>query len=147
MSSYLSFWLFGSSTREPYTIILCASTSWVSLVSSLVSVHTFPCHRIRHRNFIFDILMYMCPPYMHIRYLVILICNCQMAVILVIAVCIYHYVMIMWLWSKYDMVTISYSWHKSLGKYDITMLLCYILQLYFTCNHLRPVPTERLRLR
>ena len=33
---------------------------------------TPPCHRIRHRNIIFDIPMQICPPYVHIKYLIIL---------------------------------------------------------------------------
>ena len=50
----------------------------LALVLALLSVHTSPCHRVRHRNFIFDIHMHMCPPYMHIRYLVILTCSFYM---------------------------------------------------------------------
>ena len=57
---------FGLSTKEPYTMMLCPS----SLASS--SVHTSPWHMVRHRNFIFGIHVHICPPYMHIKYLVIL---------------------------------------------------------------------------
>ena len=46
-----------------------------SLVSSLSSVHTSPWHMVRHRNFILGTLMYICPPYMHIRYLMVLTCS------------------------------------------------------------------------
>ena len=38
------------------------------------SVHTSPWHRVRHRNFIFIIHMYLCLPYIHINYLVIVTC-------------------------------------------------------------------------
>ena len=41
-------------------------------LSSSSSVHTSPCHRVRHRNFIFGTHMHICPPHMHIKYLVIL---------------------------------------------------------------------------
>ena len=43
--------------------------------SVLASVHTSPWYRVIHRNFIFGIPMHMCPPYMHIKYLVILMCS------------------------------------------------------------------------
>ena len=71
---YLMIVILGSiglSTKVPCTIMLCPS----SLASPLVSVHTSPCHRVRHRDFIFSIHMYTCPPYMHIKYFVILICS------------------------------------------------------------------------
>ena len=61
---------FGLSTKELYTIVLCPS-SWAL---ALLSVHTSPSHRIRHRNFIFGTHMHLCPPHMHIKYLVILTC-------------------------------------------------------------------------
>ena len=73
------FGSFGLSTKEPYTIMLCPSS--LALVSSLalsslaLSVHTSPCHRVRHRNFIFGIHMHICPPYVHIKYVVILTCS------------------------------------------------------------------------
>ena len=54
-----------------------------ALVSVLASVHTFPWHRVRHRNFLFGIHMHICPQYMHIKYLVVLTCIFQMAAILV----------------------------------------------------------------
>ena len=38
-------------------------------------VHTSPWHKFRHRNFIFSIHMHICPPYVHIKYLVILTCS------------------------------------------------------------------------
>ena len=51
----------------------CVSLLALSLALLLVlSVHTSPCHRVRHRNFIFGTHMHICPPYMHIKYLVIL---------------------------------------------------------------------------
>ena len=34
-----------------------------------------PWHRVRHRNFIFDIHMHVYPPFMHIKYLMILTCS------------------------------------------------------------------------
>ena len=72
------FGSFGLSTKEPYTIMLCPSSLalvlsvLVSLASS--SVHTSPCHRIRLRNYIFGIHTHICPPYKHIKYLVIMTC-------------------------------------------------------------------------
>ena len=42
------------------------------LALALASVNTSPWHRVRHRNFIFGTHMHICPPYMHIKYLVIL---------------------------------------------------------------------------
>ena len=36
-------------------------------------------HRVRCRNFILGIHMHICPPYMHIKYLVILTCRFSMA--------------------------------------------------------------------
>ena len=65
----VSFWSFGLSTKGPYTIMLCPSS--LALASS---VHT-PQHRVRHRSFIFGIHMHICPPYTHIKYLVILTCS------------------------------------------------------------------------
>ena len=44
---------------------------WRHPASALASVHTFPWHRVRHTNFIFGIHMHICPPYIHIKYLVI----------------------------------------------------------------------------
>ena len=41
----------------------------------LASVHTSPWHRVRHRNFTFGTHVHICPPYMHIKYLVILMCS------------------------------------------------------------------------
>ena len=70
----LLFGSFGLSTKEPYTIMLCPS----SLASSSSSVHTSPWHMVRHRNFIFGIHMHIFPPpppYVHIKYLVILTCS------------------------------------------------------------------------
>ena len=40
--------------------------------SASFSVHTSPSHRFKHRNFIFGIHVHICPPNMHIKYLVIL---------------------------------------------------------------------------
>ena len=39
------------------------------------SVHTSPWHMVRHRNFILGTHMHICPPYMHIKYLMILTCS------------------------------------------------------------------------
>ena len=50
------FGSFGLSTKEPYTIMPCASLSLAS------SVHTSPSHRFKCRNFIFGIQMHICPP-------------------------------------------------------------------------------------
>ena len=84
--SSIIFGSFGLSTKEPYTILLCPSSLvLVSLASALAlsSVHTSPWHRIRHRNFIFGIHIHTSPPYMHIKYLVILTCSFQLAAILI----------------------------------------------------------------
>ena len=43
----------------------------LALASSLLSVHTSPCHRVRHRNFICGMQMHIGPPFMYIKYLVI----------------------------------------------------------------------------
>ena len=67
------FGSFGLSTKEPYTIMLCPS--WLASSALASSVHISPWHRVRHRNFIFGILMHICPSYMHIKYLVILTCR------------------------------------------------------------------------
>ena len=63
------FGSFGLSTKEPYTIMLCRWCHWHAS-----SVHTSPSHKVRHRNFIFGTHIHICPPYMHIKYLVILAC-------------------------------------------------------------------------
>ena len=65
---------FCLSTKEPYTIMLCPSSLASVLSLALSSVHTFPWHRVRYRNFIFGRHVHMCPPHMHIKYLVILTC-------------------------------------------------------------------------
>ena len=46
-----------------------------SVLASLLSVHTSPWHIVRHRNFILGTHMHICPPYMHIKYLMILTCS------------------------------------------------------------------------
>ena len=51
--------------------------------SAVLSVHTSPWHMVRHRNFILGTHMHICPPYMHIKYLMILTCSFLMAAILV----------------------------------------------------------------
>ena len=59
-------------------------------------------------------------------------------VFILVAVCTYRYVITLGLCSKYDVVTIPDLQHESLqilGKYDVR-LLCYMLRLYFVCNHL-----------
>ena len=68
------FGSFGLSTKEPYTIMLCASWSLASVLA-LASVHASPCYRLRHRNFIFGIHMHTYSLHMHIKYLVILTCS------------------------------------------------------------------------
>ena len=66
--------LFGLSTKDPYTIMLCPlSLALASVLSS--SMNTSPSHRVKHTNFIFDIHMHLCLQHMHIMYLVILTCN------------------------------------------------------------------------
>ena len=55
--------------KEPYTIMLCP------LSLALPSVHTSPQYKVRHRNFIFGIHMYIFPTHMHVKHLVILTCN------------------------------------------------------------------------
>ena len=68
-------------TKEPYAIMNCPLS--LLLASSLASsVHTSPWHKVRHRNFIFDIHMHMYTPCMHIKYLMILTCSFSMAAIL-----------------------------------------------------------------
>ena len=54
-----------------------------ALVSASASVHTSPWHVVRHRNFILGTHMHICPPYMYIKYLMILTCGFKMAAILV----------------------------------------------------------------
>ena len=73
------FGSFGLSTKEPYTIMLCPSSSLVSLTCidigiGIICAH-LPQHRVIHRNFIFGTHMHTYPPYMHIKYLVILTCS------------------------------------------------------------------------
>ena len=73
--SPILFGSFGLSTKEPYAIMNCLSSSLLASALVLSSMHISPWHRVRHRNFIFDIHMHICPPYMHIKYLVILTCS------------------------------------------------------------------------
>ena len=54
-----------------------------ALAVALSSVHTSPWYMGRHRNFILGTHMHICPPYMHIKYLMILTCSFSMAAILV----------------------------------------------------------------
>ena len=71
--------LFGSlglSTKEPYTIMNFPSCVVIGIdvginVGIVICAHP-PWHRVRYRNFIFGIPMHICPPYMHIKFLVIL---------------------------------------------------------------------------
>ena len=65
------FGSFGLSTKEPYTIMLCPSSS----LASSSSVHTSPWDMVTHRNFILGTHVHICPPYMHIKYLMILTCS------------------------------------------------------------------------
>ena len=68
------FGSFGFSTKEPYTIMLCRC-HWHRPALASVSVHTSPWHMVRHRNFILGTHTLICPPYMHIKYLMILTCS------------------------------------------------------------------------
>ena len=61
--------LFGLSTEEPYTIILCSSCVGVGACAH------FPCHRTRNKSFIFGIHVHLCSSFRHIKYLVILKCS------------------------------------------------------------------------
>ena len=45
---------------------------WHHPASASLSVHTSPWHMVRHRNFILGTHMHICPPYVHIKYLMIL---------------------------------------------------------------------------
>ena len=68
--------LFGSlglSTIEPYTIMFYPLSSSVSL--SCVGIGISPWHRLKDRNFIFNVYVHIYPPYMNIKYLVILTGN------------------------------------------------------------------------
>ena len=65
------FGSFGLSTKEPYTIIICLSCIGIGVG---ICAH-LPWYRVRHKNFIFGTNMHICPPYMHIKYLVILTCS------------------------------------------------------------------------
>ena len=67
----LLFGSFGSSTKEPDTIMLCSSC----VVDIIIIVGCYLCtltHRVRHRNFIFGLNMPTCAWYTQIKYLVIL---------------------------------------------------------------------------
>ena len=46
-----------------------------ALALASLSVHTSPWHMVRHRNFILGTHVQICPPYMHIKYLMILTCS------------------------------------------------------------------------
>ena len=48
---------------------------WHCSALASTSMHTSPWHLVRCRNFIFCIHMHICPPHMHIKYLVILTCS------------------------------------------------------------------------
>ena len=69
---------FGLSTKEPYTIMNCPSC--IVIIGIILCQHwhrlcTPPWHMVRHRNFIFGINIHICPPYMHIKYLMNLMCS------------------------------------------------------------------------
>ena len=72
------FGSFGLSTKGPCTIMLCLSL--VVSESSCIGVSIGICahpprHRVICRNFIFGIHMHICPPHIHMKYLVILTCS------------------------------------------------------------------------
>ena len=50
----------------------------------LVSLHTSPRHKIKHRNFTFGADVHLYPLYMTIKYVIILTYSCKMAAIVVI---------------------------------------------------------------
>ena len=60
------FGSFGLSTKEPYIIMLCLLCIGVGIICAHLLWHM-----VRHRN----IHMYICPPYVHIKYLMIVICS------------------------------------------------------------------------
>ena len=67
------FWLIWFiNQRALYMVLVSSSLALSSLASSM---HTSLWCRLRHRNFIFGIHMHICPPFMHIKYLVILACS------------------------------------------------------------------------
>ena len=82
---FLDFWLIWFiNQRALYNHALSIIVGiGVGIGVSITFVHTSPWHRVRYRNFIFGTHMHTCPPYMHIKYLVILTCGFQMAAILV----------------------------------------------------------------
>ena len=74
----LDFWLIwfiNQRTLYSHELSVMRHHPALALASALVSVHTSPWHMIRHRNFIFGTHMHICPPHMHIKYLVILTCS------------------------------------------------------------------------
>ena len=70
----LLFGSFGLSTKEPYTIMLCPSCVVVGIV-----LRWHRCLCTPPPGIGLDIetlyLVYICPPYVHIKYLVILTCS------------------------------------------------------------------------
>ena len=68
-----AFWLISFFNQRGLYNHALSSLALVSLAFTS-SVHTSPCHRARHRNFIFGVQIHIYPPHMHIKYLVILTC-------------------------------------------------------------------------
>ena len=58
---------------QPKSLIQSCFVYWRHPASASASVHTSPWHMVRHRNFICGIHMHICPPYMHIKYLMKLV--------------------------------------------------------------------------
>ena len=75
----VSFWLIWfinqrALCNHALSVVVGVIIVGVFVIGIIVCAH-LPCHRVRHRNFIFGIQMDICPPYMHIKYLVFLTCN------------------------------------------------------------------------
>ena len=60
---------------QPKSFIQSCFVRWHHPESVSASVHTSPWHMVRHRNFILGTHMHICPPYMHIKYLMVLTCS------------------------------------------------------------------------
>ena len=73
LTHYTFFGSFGLSTKRAlYNHEFSVVHRHPTLASA---VHTSPWHMVRHRNFIFGIHKHICPPYIHIKYLMILTCS------------------------------------------------------------------------
>ena len=68
------FGSFGLSTKGPYTVMNCPSSSLASSCISIALV-SLSVHMVRHRNIIFGIQMHVCPSCMHINFLMIRTCS------------------------------------------------------------------------